>query len=695
MNIQCATSAGPERSAVVGKSRPAETVTVSVCSASGLVKAKGESYYLRDGQSSSKLRADTQRSLKRLFEGSLVVVPPSSRYPVSPSRTTPQLSPQQSADPAKVPVFTVPLGRHHLGPDNDRRFFGPTALESLMLNIKDEISDIPDIESHTLKEGVLQAQRKVSLLVDQQDDGPTKGNSPPTAPPFAILDAMVEPYFATTNHHFPIWTKEKFTRMAATLRQSAVPDQDLASIICCNNLVLMAMSADSLCSNRRESLQTKQARKSSSIDSDIVEGFLTNAKRSLNNLDQLISSRLINVQALLSMYIVAQEHLSKGLSETLFALAVQCAKSIGIHQWHSFRGDLTNEDMEERRNISYCLYVLDKAVSWTAGSSPNIPATDMHFDPFLATSESSAVCCLLAKTELARIEETVYLEIYANQAKEKNEDQVRDFATMILSRLQSWLADSGIEFDKLQKVPKSSASNLQLAIRYLCVQLLLIWPHKNHPDGMFQRGQEVAKLCMRYLICLWNSSPDQGNHAVFPFFLASLPPLYLYEVLSSILCGRGSKSDIDMLQEYVEMLKAITDRRAEASYNRRLYRLSHIVTDVVNIRRAQYKRQKPTADGSTNTYPVSELLSPPTGGYKYTNSEVQENADSCFDSTIFQGADSSFAFMSPINSTTGELAREPDEFMPHLGSYSKMAPGNESFNPLAIESFRDSVFLER
>lgn len=150
-----------------------------------------------------------------------------------------------------------------------------------------------------------------------------------------------------------------------------------------------------------------------------------------------------------------------------------------------------------------------------------------------------------------------------------------------------------------------------------------------------------------------------------------------------------------MLQEYVEMLKTITDRRAEASHNRRLYRLSHIVTDVVNTRRSQHKRQKSSPERPASIYPASEILSPLTSGYRYTNSEPQENANSCFDSSIFPGADSSFRFMSPINTATGEIAREPDEFMPQLGSYAKVAPENENFSPLAMESFRDSVFLER
>lgn len=100
-------------------------------------------------------------------------------------------------------------------------------------------------------------------------------------------------------------------------------------------------------------------------------------------------------------------------------------------------------------------------------------------------------------------------------------------------------------------------------------------------------------------------------------------------------------------------------------------------------------------EGPASIYPASEILSPPDGGHRYTNPDPQENVDPCFDSAIFEGADSPFRFLSPINAATGELARGPDELMPHLGSYAKAAPENKNFNPLAMESFRASVFLER
>ncbi|GAB1203838.1 hypothetical protein APSETT445_002478 [Aspergillus pseudonomiae] len=676
------------RYAAVEKGLPAGIVTAWACNVSGLVKAKNatkQPFYgaLNDTRFKASL-ADTQRSLKRLFEESSTGSP-SSKRPASPPRPTPQLTPQRFPDTLKSPGFTRPLGRCLLDQNSDERWFGPTSLESLMLKIKDELFDSADIERHTVKESVLQAQRKIDLLVGQGEEMPIGEKSPPTTPPFAILDAMIEPYFTTTNEHFPIWTKKRFAQMATTLRQSIPSERNLASIVCCNSLILMAMSADSLSSHQRDSIQSSHTRKSSSIDFDLIAGFLTNAKRAINHIDQLVSPHLINVQALLSLHIVAQVYLSTGLSETLFALATRCAKSIGIHQWDTFHGQLSEEDIKERQNISYCLYVLDKAVCWTAGSSPSIPVSEVHFDPCLVPSENDIPSCLVAKAEMARIEESVYLEIYAVHVQARNEDQVKGFAAMILSRLQDCLTQSGVDLDQIQKFSGGSASNLQLAIKYLSIQLLLIWPHKHHPDPIFQRALEVARMCLKLLLRLWHSPPDQGSQAVFSLrlgltirfrysFLASLPSLYLYEVMSSIICGQGSNCDIDMLQEFVEMLQTITDCRAEASYNRRLYQLSLIVTDVIKARQAQNKRQKSTSEGPTNAYLMSELLSPPTSGYNYVNSEIQETYDSRFHGAVFQDPDSSFASMSPINSTSGELAH-----------------GNESFNSLAMEALGESV----
>jgi hypothetical protein len=155
-------------------------------------------------------------------------------------------------------------------------------------------------EEQIMRESALFAHHKIDLLMDREEEL-IKDGSAPTAPPFSVLEAMIEPYFATINPYFPIWTKEHFIRLATVSQESDYPDQDRAYVICCNNLILMTLTANSLRSRPGKQVQSKHRRKTSSIDFDLTRSFLTNAKRAIDNIELLLSPRLINVQALLSL----------------------------------------------------------------------------------------------------------------------------------------------------------------------------------------------------------------------------------------------------------------------------------------------------------------------------------------------------------------------------------------------------------
>lgn len=169
-----------------------------------------------------------------------------------------------------------------------------------MLDLKDVITERFETATPTLRERAVLAQRNIDLLLDQEEE-PIKDGSLPTTPPFIILDLILEPYFATVNDYFPIWTKERFRLMATALRQSTVPERDLASIICCNNLILMTLTANALSSRQGRSAKTKHRLQTPSVDSELITGFVRNAERAFKNIDQLVLPRLINVQALLSL----------------------------------------------------------------------------------------------------------------------------------------------------------------------------------------------------------------------------------------------------------------------------------------------------------------------------------------------------------------------------------------------------------
>ena len=130
---------------------------------------------------------------------------------------------------------------------------------------------------------------------------------------------------------------------------------------------------------------------------------------------------------------------------------------------------------------------------WTPGTFPSIAISDIHIDSTTIPPGDSAITHLVARADLAAIEETIYLEIYANQVKPKTEDQVRQLVTKLLRRLQDWLADSVVDLDDVENGSDSSAWKIELAIHFFCAQLLPVWSYKDHPDVMFQRRVDVAR----------------------------------------------------------------------------------------------------------------------------------------------------------------------------------------------------------
>ena len=158
---------------------------------------------------------------------------------------------------------------------------------------------------------------------------------------------------------------------------------------------------------------------------------------------------------------------------------------------------------------------------WTPGTFPSIAISDIHIDSTTIPPGDSAITHLVARADLAAIEETIYLEIYANQVKPKIEDQVRQLVTKLLRRLQDWLADSTVDLGYVENGSDSSAWKIELAIHFFCAQLLPVWSYKDHPDVMFQRRVDVARRCTRLLLRLWSSTPDEGLHAALPRLVLS------------------------------------------------------------------------------------------------------------------------------------------------------------------------------
>jgi hypothetical protein len=185
--------------------------------------------------------------------------------------------------------------------DNVReRFFGPTSLETVVretaeLLVKPSIES--DLSNQAVRQLVTTANTKINELIAEVEDFTEYGSSL-EAPPLPLLEAMIEPYFALINPSFPIWTKEKFTKLTAVVQASEDRCQNRAYVVCANNLILMTLTSNSLRYCQRKDSKSD---KLSSIDADLIRTFLANAKRAIRNVELLVAPSLLNVQALLSL----------------------------------------------------------------------------------------------------------------------------------------------------------------------------------------------------------------------------------------------------------------------------------------------------------------------------------------------------------------------------------------------------------
>lgn len=149
---------------------------------------------------------------------------------------------------------------------------------------------------------------------------------------------------------------------------------------------------------------------------------------------------------------------------------------------------------------------------------------------------------------------------------------------------------------------------------------------------------------------------------------------------------------MELLQSFVDMLQTISDCRAEASYNRRLYQLSIVVIDMVNARKSQHKRHKSDSSGPKNIHLVSELQPFPTNGFMYLNPQVAELDNSALDTAIFEDQDHVSTSKSPVTPQPDYVSRDAEDYLPQLWNYATTSSGIDNSHSLAMDALGGEGF---
>ncbi|KAL4894949.1 hypothetical protein BDV59DRAFT_174179 [Aspergillus ambiguus] len=191
-------------------------------------------------------------------------------------------------------------------------------------------------------------------------------------PPKRLLDPIVEPYFRHITAVVPLIGRQACLQAIDRHYNPEVPFVGIepAWVILLNYMILFCFVGQYMPLDRP----------STDIDVGSVthfeKPFVTNIRRSFAVIDRLLSPRLVNVQALLALTLISQRYFSEHITQYLLNLTCFVAKSIGLHEQRGVHDGLSADDMDERKRVFSCLFIVDKDVSMLLGTPPNFHHQD-------------------------------------------------------------------------------------------------------------------------------------------------------------------------------------------------------------------------------------------------------------------------------------------------------------------------------
>lgn len=307
-------------------------------------------------------------------------------------------------------------------------------------------------------------------------------------PPRAFIDDVFDSFFRELNPIMPMFRPDSFRDLI--IRTYATPAEvgDMASVVCINNVILHTLSA--------KAKFTRSGPTVAPLDvgmSDLHTLLLKNAKRALAITKRFMTPRLINVQALLSLCLVAQENFQIGLAEAMLEQACQVARMMGLNRKHRVPPEPSPSDVEEKSSVFWSLFIMDKHISSLMGNSCRLPSYDCDL-PFPEDEHFQRY--LVPQIRLARIQEQIYIDLYSAHAKGRSSTSRQRRIPRLRKSLEQWYklhegvltAEDPVREQELES-EHSTKGHFRLALNF-CFHNTRIMACRDSED------EETAKLCL-------------------------------------------------------------------------------------------------------------------------------------------------------------------------------------------------------
>lgn len=420
----------------------------------------------------------------------------------------------------------------------ERTYKYPGALAMLKVFTRKLVNGCLEAHNTGMGEEGDQNSRTRTVILQQLESFPFQGQCPQpavvrdlrpvVAPPQSITRLFMDGYLQNINARTPIfddrglWTAVEAyysERQLGGQPFSQTADNDTTTTdttwaLIFSNIALLELGLETQGMGEQGGSGDSGSPRTNALTDDLIASFLRNANRALGDLAAYTRPSLLNVQALLTLALVAQEFFGSILYEKALRAACQVGRMLGLHL--SAAKDNVKDVQAEgatktRQRLFRVLYDLDKQRAFLTGDACDL----YHFDSDVelwaepscnATETPPGTRLVSAFNDMMVIWEEVYLKLYSARALSAGAAYLSKQVASLLVLLAEWNEHHPGVMEAVSTSPSVAEENhltpLQTELKYCyhTTHVLILRCERTTDVLAHARMHDHARACLRLII---------------------------------------------------------------------------------------------------------------------------------------------------------------------------------------------------
>lgn len=378
------------------------------------------------------------------------------------------------------------------------------------------------------------------------------------APSRQEANRLIDAFFERINRYFPLFRRDTFMKNVNKMYENPSAMNDRGWLVCFNNVLLFSLYGSTMNGQKKEEIQTA-----------LVEKYFFNSWAAFDDVSILLTPSLINVQALLTLAIVAQEISKPGLCWILLSQACRLAQAIGLHRQSHPSQISSNEEAQERKLVFWTLYVMDKALSLTFGRSTCLPDFDIDVD--LPENNSPLDEHFASWVWLAKIQSQIYMRLYSASACRASDEERQRAAAELELDLRNWWAQNGAGLEQLPAIGLFEQRYIELEIKFSFHNSMIMIHRVNRAGGELSEAicLDSARMSVQLIKQTLATDNELADGSVLLWLFQYFPFTPFFILFSNVVRNpeaRQARDDFELMQvvvSYLDRMKAANENASK------------------------------------------------------------------------------------------------------------------------------------